>query len=319
MTGSFVISLDFELLWGVRDHADRQSYGDNVLGARAAIPQMLDLFAENGVSATWATVGFLFCESKDELIDALPTRRPDYANSALSNYSYLDDVGQNEKTDPYFFAASLVERIAETPGQEVGTHTMSHFYCLEDGATTESFEADLTAALSLGHRRGIALKSIVFPRNQFGAAHLDICRQVGLTHYRGNPASWAYRAAKGAEQTPLRRALRLADAYTGVLGAHGFVPGGAPFDGAPRNVAASRFLRPRAGRLAPLHSRHIATIKHGMSAAARNGNGYHLWWHPHNFGKNLDENIAALRQVVAHYQSLRDTFAMTSATMSGAP
>ena len=27
MSGQFIISLDFELLWGVRDHADRQTYG----------------------------------------------------------------------------------------------------------------------------------------------------------------------------------------------------------------------------------------------------------------------------------------------------
>jgi len=34
VSSQFVISLDFELLRGVRDHADRRSYGDNVLGAR---------------------------------------------------------------------------------------------------------------------------------------------------------------------------------------------------------------------------------------------------------------------------------------------
>jgi hypothetical protein len=59
--------LDFELMWGVRDHADITSYGANVLGGRAAIPRMLDLFERHGIRATWATVGFVFCESKDEL------------------------------------------------------------------------------------------------------------------------------------------------------------------------------------------------------------------------------------------------------------
>ena len=64
MSGQFVISLDFELLWGVRDHADRTSYGKNVLGARDAVPQMLEIFAQNSIRATWATVGFLFCETR---------------------------------------------------------------------------------------------------------------------------------------------------------------------------------------------------------------------------------------------------------------
>lgn len=34
MSGQFVISLDFELLWGVRDHSDKHAYGQNILGAR---------------------------------------------------------------------------------------------------------------------------------------------------------------------------------------------------------------------------------------------------------------------------------------------
>lgn len=90
MSGAFVISLDFELLWGVRDHADRQSYGQSVLGGRQAIPRMLELFAKNGIRATWATVGFAFCETRDELMASLPHAelRPRYLNQSLSNYTY---------------------------------------------------------------------------------------------------------------------------------------------------------------------------------------------------------------------------------------
>ena len=89
MSSEFVISLDFELLWGVRDHADQNSYGRNVLGARKAVPQILELFAQNDIRATWATVGFLFCESREKLVSASPPDelRPRYANPALSNYS----------------------------------------------------------------------------------------------------------------------------------------------------------------------------------------------------------------------------------------
>lgn len=125
MSGQFVISLDFELLWGVRDHSDKQTYGQNVLGARIAVPRMLDLFVRNNIRATWATVGFLFCETKDELIAALPEERPAYANKRLSNYAYLDEVGKDERSDPYYFAASLIGAIRQAPGQEIGTHTMS--------------------------------------------------------------------------------------------------------------------------------------------------------------------------------------------------
>jgi len=246
MSGQFVISLDFELLWGVRDHSDKQAYGQNVLGARDAVPRMLELFAARDIRTTWATVGFLFCETKEELMAALPSERPAYTNPRLSNYSYLDEVGQDERSDPYYFAASLVDAICKAPGQELGTHTMSHYYCLEDGQTLAAFEADLAAAKALADLRGVSLKSIVFPRNQFSPAHLEICARQGITHYRGNPDGWAYRAAKGSDQTPARRALRLIDAYSGVLGSQTFVPG---HDGLV-DVPASRFLRPCTGKLA---------------------------------------------------------------------
>lgn len=311
MSGQFVISLDFELLWGVRDHSDKQAYGQNVLGARDAVPRMLELFTARDIRATWATVGFLFCETKDELMAALPVERPAYTNPRLSNYTYLDEVGKDERSDPYYFAASLVDAICKTPGQELGTHTMSHYYCLEDGQTLTAFEADLAAAKALADLRGVSLKSIVFPRNQFTAAHLEVCARQGITHYRGNPDGWAYRAAKGSEQTPAKRAFRLIDAYSGVLGAQTFVPGR---DGLV-DVPASRFLRPCAGKLASFHPLHMGAIKRGMTEAARAGRGYHLWWHPHNFGRNLDANMDGLRLIIDHFAVLRDRHGMTSMAM----
>tara|TARA_R110002012_G_scaffold203736_1_gene373120 strand:+ start:4397 stop:5344 length:948 start_codon:yes stop_codon:yes gene_type:complete len=311
MSGQFVISLDFELLWGVRDHSDKQAYGQNLLGAREAIPRMLDLFAANDISATWATVGFLFCENKDELMAALPLELPAYTNPRLSNYTYLDEVGKDERSDPFYFAASLVNAICKTPGQELGTHTMSHYYCMEDGQSLKAFEADLAAAKRVGDRRGISLKSIVFPRNQFTAAHLEVCARHGITHYRGNPSGWTYRTAKSAEQTPARRALRLIDAYSGMLGSQAFVPG----QDDPIDVPASRFLRPCVGKLAVFHPLHLSTIKRGMSDAAKVGHGYHLWWHPHNFGKHLDANMDGLREIIHHFSMLRDSHGMESRSM----
>lgn len=311
MSGQFVISLDFELLWGVRDHSDKQAYGQNVLGAREAVPRMLGIFEAHGIRATWATVGFLFCETKDELMASLPADRPAYTNPRLSNYIYLDECGKDERSDPYYFGASLVDAIRKTPGQELGTHTMSHYYCLEDGQTLAAFEADLVAAKKLAGHRGVSLKSIVFPRNQFTPAHLTVCARQGITHYRGNPTGWAYRAAKGAEQTPAKRALRLIDAYSGILGSQTFVPGR---DG-PVDIPASRFLRPCAGKLAAFHPLHLSAIKHGMTEAAKARRGYHLWWHPHNFGRNLDANMAGLRLIIDHFAALRDRYGMKSLAM----
>ena len=109
----------------------------------------------------------------------------------------------------------------------------------------------------------------------------------------------------------MRRALRLRDAYSGMLGSQAFEA----ISGQPTNVPASRFLRPCTGRLAPFHPLHITTIQRGMTAAARDGKSYHLWWHPHNFGQNLEANLGGLSQIIAHFVTLHDRFDMQSLAM----
>ena len=310
-SGELVISLDFELLWGVRDHATRDSYGQNILGGRDAIPLMLELFESYDISATWATVGAVFCASRDELMEALPAEelRPRYAQASLSNYSYLDEIGKDEKTDPHYFGASLVQQIANCPGQEIASHTMSHIYALEEGASVESFAADIDAAIKLAEDRGIVLRSIVFPRNQYADAHLDVVLKRGFRRYRGNPDGWAYRATAGSGQTLPRRLLRLVDAHSGILGPHPYVPGAA-------NVPASHFLRPCSGRLSTLHPRHLNVIERAMTRAAKSALGFHLWWHPHNFGQDTAANLAALERILRCFTRLRDEYGIASRSMA---
>src|SRR5579871_266772 len=115
--GALVISLDFELHWGVRDKRSIDgSYREKLLGARQAIPQILDLFEEFGVGATWATVGFLFARNRRERDEFLPLIRPQYKYDKLDAYS--EPTGDNEDDDPLHYAPSLVARIAKTPKQE---------------------------------------------------------------------------------------------------------------------------------------------------------------------------------------------------------
>lgn len=314
---AFVVSLDFELIWGVRDHATRQSYGSNVLGARTAIPRMLDLFEQFGIRCTWAIVGFLFADGKEELLQYLPEAdlRPRYEHAALSNYGYFDELGASEAADPYAFAPSLIARIAQTPGQEIATHTMSHYYCLEKGQQSAMFRADLVAAKKIAATRGITMKSIVFPRNQYSDEHLAICTEQGLRVYRGNARGSSYRPSAGSEQDALRRLQRLVDAHTGFLGSQV-----QDIDGRQdcANVPASMFLRPAAGRLAFAHPMHVRQIKTQMYRAAREGRMFHLWWHPHNFGIAQEANMAALEAILEHFARLRDTLGMCSMAMGDA-
>ncbi|MGH3429822.1 MAG: polysaccharide deacetylase family protein, partial [Candidatus Dormibacteraceae bacterium] len=100
---ALVISLDFELHWGVRDQVRPDgSYRAHLLGSRTVVPQLLDLFSEYGVAATWGSVGFLFAATRQELSTFSPKIRPAYANGRLD--PYRESVGADEVSDPLHYA-----------------------------------------------------------------------------------------------------------------------------------------------------------------------------------------------------------------------
>ena len=216
--GVFTISLDFELFWGLRDGHSLPALSGQVLGARKAIPQILGAFATHEIHATWATVGFLSFEARMHSIAAAPEARPRYRDMRLSPYPQLARIGPDERRDPFHFGRSLVELIAKTPHQEVATHTFSHYYCLEPGQDLTAFRADLDAAQRAAASLGLALKSIVFPRNQVCPAYFAALRDAGIEAYRGNPGSPLYAASGKSGNTLAKRAGRLADSYVNLSG-----------------------------------------------------------------------------------------------------
>lgn len=310
--GVFTISLDFELYWGVRDNRSIAQYQENLDGVRQAIPAMLQAFRDHGIHATWATVGFLFCRNRDELNASRPTLLPHYRDEVLSPYLYMERSADLEPA--YHFAPDLIERIRQHDHQEIASHTFSHYYCLEAGQSPTEFEADLQAAVALAGRRGIHLRSLVFPRNQWNAEHRDILARHGIQCYRGNEAGWLYRPCEDAGESRLQRALRLLDAYLNLYG-HNTHALGECLQSRPFNFPASRFLRPWSARLAPLDGLRLARIKNAMTDAAVRQRLFHLWWHPHNFGRHPEKNIEFLEKIFAHYTLLNTSHGLQSLNM----
>lgn len=207
-----VISLDFELLWGVFDKvkpAEKEQYFRNT---RDVIPETLALFSSYNIRCTWATVGMLFNENGDQWIENQPATLPNYQNQKLSAYRFYKE--NKDKIDDYFcFANQLISGIKKTKGQEIGTHTYSHYYCLEDGQNLASFKADLKMASKLAKKNGIELKSLVFPRNQFNTEYLRACKELGITSVRSNPSNWYWRDTQ--KDNLQQKIFRTADAYIG--------------------------------------------------------------------------------------------------------
>ena len=313
--GLFVISLGFELHWGVRDKLSVRAYRDNLLGERQVVPALLKLFTKYGIHATWATVGFLFFESKSELLRSLPQNQPNYVHHELSPYGSLATIGDSERDDPFHYAPSLIRQITAATGQELATHTFSHYYCLERGRDKASFRADLAAALKVARdKHGVDVRSIVFPRNQVDRDCLLVCRDLQIRAYRGNPTSWLYTARSGEDESTARRGLRLLDAYLPISGtnAHQLAERA---DGFPCNVPASRFLRPYWPTLRALEPLRFRRIIHDLTLAAERSQLYHLWWHPHDFGARPKENLAILTRILDHFAALRERCGMESVSM----
>lgn len=311
--GIFTISLDFELYWGVRDKRSIEQYESNLKGTREAIPKILDLFAANDVHATWATVGMLFFSDKDSLMKANPNVLPTYKNEALSPYKYVERT-ENIEGD-YHFAPALIQSIAKSQGQEIGSHTYSHYYCLEEGQSVQQFDADILSSKAVAREFDIELKSFVFPRNQWNKEYLSSLSKHGISSYRGNESYWIYNAANQENEGKLKRLLRLADAYVNISG-HNAHTLQYSAEEEILNIPSSRFLRPYSKKLSFLDWLRLKRIKASMSYAAISKKVYHLWWHPHNFGANTKENIEFLNKILEHYKYLNKQYGFKSLNMS---
>lgn len=311
-SGVFTISLDFELYWGIRDLVTIEQYRKNLEGVRGAVQGMLDLFRDHGVHVTWATVGFLFFNDRADLVANLPDSEPTYAHEHLSPYPYIRD--QDLAETAFHFGPDLIASIAGVHGQEIGSHTHSHYYCLEKGQTQDQFEADIRAAILVAKRRGFELRSLVFPRNMENPHYLPLLAELGIRCYRGNPSHWMYQPTDGILKKTWQRVLRLADAYLDVSGpsAYGFEVCGAH---RPYDFPASRFLRPSSRRWPWLEALRLRRIKRAMTSAAKNNQIYHLWWHPHNFGADPEANLAFLHEILKHFEVLKTSHRMRSFNM----
>ena len=210
--GALVVSLDLELHWGMRDHLGRTSTSyEELARSRQVSLDLAGLFEHRSIRATWATVGFLFASTHDELASYRPEVRPAYVRSEFDPYA--EPVGTDEGDDPQHLAGSLVDALAALPGQEVASHTFSHFYCLEAGQTEADLRADLAAAQAIAGSHGLRLTSLVLPRNQWNPRYAAAVLDSGFTCIRGPQPSWSHRARPAGDQGPFdggsaRRHLR---------------------------------------------------------------------------------------------------------------
>lgn len=313
--GYFIISLDFELIWGIFDIKKMTAYKKNIEAVHEVIPELLKVFSKYNINATFATVGLLFHRSKEDFLSNIPEKTPNYFNKTLSPYkNEFNNLGSDYASDPYHYGAHLIDLIRSYPNHEIATHTYSHYYCLEEGQTIDEFEEDLLLAKKIALQHDIELYSLIFPRNQFNNQYLSICKKYGIKSVRGNEKGWIYQVT-GGNNNYIKRALKLVDSYFNISG-HNCHNISKPDKESPLNIPSSRFFRPYSSTLSFIEFLKVKRIKKSMSYAAKNNLIYHLWWHPHNFGANTTKNFQNLIEILNHFQHLNKKYSFKSLTMN---
>lgn len=309
--GALVISLDFELMWGILDHVTPMDYKNNILGVWHVIPRMLELFEKHHIHATWGIVGLIANKSIAACKDNMPAIQPQYKNKKLSSYSHLkelEDIGAD-----CFCAPELIKRIKDTKYQEIGSHTYSHYYCAEEGQSKEEFRYDLKKAREILVPYSSSIRSLIFPRNQLNKEYTDVIREAGFENYRGNEKMWIYHpCCRKQSGGVFRRLLRLMDHYINLSGHNCYDDSEIPDARGLNNIRSSRFLRPYSRQLFFLEPLKIHRIKMQMKYAAVHHQIFHIWWHPHNFGVNMEENFRNLIKIIRYYEFLKKHYGMRS-------
>jgi len=279
-----VISIDFEMRWGVHDlyQLDFDAYRKNLENCRPVVLATLAMLAERKLRTTWATVGALGLKGWDEYFSFAPPA-PAYRDPRLAvrkEYAELDPTGV------LYFAPDLVGRILATEGQELGSHSFSHLYFREPGVLPRDFIDDMAAVEKLWKDRfGVVPVSLVFPRNQ--SAFEDRLDDTSIKIWRGPEPAWFYDRTSRSENTFLPRTLRLMDSVLPVVCRASYPEG--------KMLRAGMFIR--FGLPEIFWRLQLGKLGYELKRLSA-GQILHLWWHPHNLGLDLKKGLSRLAQVL---------------------
>ena len=74
-------------------------------------------------------------------------------------------------------------------------------------------------------------------------------------------------------------------------------------------------MRPVSKRFSRFENLRKQRIIKSLKQAAKNQQIFHLWWHPHNFGVNIDDNIEFLDAILSSFRDLKMQYEMRSLNM----
>lgn len=263
--GTVVISLDAELGWGF--HHEVPLPAARIRDARTAWIELLDLFDEYDVPATWALVGHLLtadCVGGHTGHPAGPQRCVTAPDGIRRENAWFDN--------------GLLDRIVGADADhELASHGYTHVHFAHEQMDREMATAECGAAARALRDRGFDPHSFVFPVNQVG--YRDLLAEHGFSCYRGTVPGRSGTLEKlgnalfGRGTPPIVRPT---------VDEHGLV-----------NVPASLYLYSFEGvtrrvveglRDDPI----VSAVRRGLDSLLGTDGVLHLWLHPHNVSSDRD-------------------------------
>lgn len=300
--GNLIISIDFELRWGVQHllKDNIKAYSNSLACVREIVSGTLKAFDYYDIRATWASVGALAALDWEDYFSL----RPESADKAFATKAYHERMALLDPSGSLHFAFESLQEIVATNGQELGTHTFSHLDASGKDVTAEIFALDLLAAEKVfNDRLGVRPTSLVFPRNAI--ANLAALERTNVLRYRGSDFYPLLSKNGISEKSLIWRARR----YT-----QNFVRFSSLWENDSFPMVSSGLFM-RFGLPEFLWKRQITMLKRHLNAPLQ-GHSLHLWWHPHNLGFDPVLAMKRLHQLCQILSEAKQTGLIESVNMS---
>ena len=275
------ISYDYELSWGTWDKLPLSYTRSHVADANKAAILLIKLHRKTKIPATWAIVGAMLDKRSPEVI-MNNTKRSEKIKKDFSEFVWSLNCNDEKffKIDKAVFNALVDDDLFE-----VGSHTYTHLYFLEENTTAwiddfDQFEREYANAF------GKLPVSVIFPKNQVNKLALDTAAQHSFKVVRLNEDNWLYRStSRGKIKRSIIRILRYLDAYL-------------PLQEFFTNTEQSHNLKITDGQYffrPALNTRiqdffHFLRLAFAINYCIFRGHNFHVWSHPHNFGGDLNRS-----------------------------
>lgn len=301
-TGAFVVSMDTELAWGTFDTGPLEA--SRYDGCRRVIRELLNLFDQYRIPATWAIVTHLLTDCR-EADTGHPTLRKSPRERDTEWYNSLPCRRNVDET--LWYEPGLIDWLQDTyVSHDVGSHTHTHFPL--DRATQDSARWEIERSLSVIESCGLNPVSFVYPRNRID--HVDILHDAGFEVYRGvdnRPyETWQLpELLRGAARFGEEAAQRTPPTVVPTL-KEGLV-----------EIPGSQVFRPYHGgwQYTLRHSQKYRALA-GLNRASRTGEIFHLWFHPFNCVRDPEPLLNEFETVLSHAAALREQGELEVHTMS---